>query len=88
MAEQLTQVTGRLKQQNNAPFFLVNVEDIDASIINNANSVYPDTSLRHFLAGLQARMNELQINFEDALTVQPIPEAEIIALFNEYKEES
>lgn len=50
MSEQLTKVTGRVAQYNNASFFIVKAEDIDAATIMSANSDFTSTSLKDFLA--------------------------------------
>ena len=81
MAEQLTRVTGRLKQKDDAPFFIVNTEDIDASDIGEKSSSYPTTSLKEYLKNLDTVIKE-------STGVEPIPVAEITALFNKYKGES
>lgn len=74
MAEQLTQVTGRLKQQNNAPFFLVNVEDIDAAEAFSCSSKYPDTSLLNFLKSYVTDLTYEDIEFDTSkiiINVEP-----------------
>lgn len=49
MAEQLTRVAGRVAQNNDAPFFLMNLADIAAADVMNEESNFGTTSLRDFL---------------------------------------
>jgi hypothetical protein len=53
MSEQLTRITGRMKPLNDAPFFVANVEDIDAAELQNSESEFPKTSLKNYLSNLQ-----------------------------------
>ena len=47
--EQLTRVSGRIAQDNDAPFFLMNLADIAAADVMNVMSEFGSTSLRDFL---------------------------------------
>lgn len=76
MAEQLTRLTGRIKQKDDAPFFLVNIGDIDAAEAFGYSSKYPNTSLLVYLQSVKDTV-------ETAFSAQPIPEAAILALFEE-----
>ena len=49
MAEQLTRVAGRIAQNNDAQFFLMNLSDIAAADVMYVDSAFGTTSLRDFL---------------------------------------
>ncbi len=76
MSEQLTRLTGRIKQKDDAPFFLVNIGDIDAAEAFDSSSNYPSTSLLVYLQSVKDAIGT-------AFSAQPIPEAVILALFEE-----
>ena len=59
MSEQLTRIIGRLKQNQDSPFFIVKAEDIDAADINNNSTLYPDTSLSSFLRHMQTQVGAM-----------------------------
>lgn len=49
MSEQLTRVAGRIAQNNDAEFFLMNLADIAAADVMYVDSAFGTTSLRDFL---------------------------------------
>lgn len=57
--EQITQITGKIKQIPNAPFFVADTKDIDASDIVNTESLYPTTSLSAYLRNLSTRIDNM-----------------------------
>lgn len=54
---QITEVRGRVVQKDNSPFFITRIEDIDASGIMGADSLFPDTSLEEYLKELEQKID-------------------------------